>query len=212
MLMIGNISNETERFFEAEHCQWDDHLFSLSARRNKTDTGMPKYPEQPTRGIVDADTRQPDYRKNITRGFAVIALVNPKTPANIGGVMRASGCYSAALVVLGGPRPQHLSGIATDTQKAWRHIPHVLVPDVFDAIPYNCIPVAVDLLPNARPLQKYQHPERAFYIFGAEDATLGKSITDRCRDRVFVPTAYCMNLAATVNVVLYDRLAKWLLK
>lgn len=146
--------------------------------------------------------------KTDQRGFAVVALVNPKAPANIGGVLRASGCYSASLVVLGGPRPERLSRLATDTAKAWRHIPHLLVPDVFDAIPYDCVPVAIEILPGARPLPQYTHPERAFYVFGAEDATLGKAVTDRCRDIVFVPTNRCMNLAATVNVVLYDRLSK----
>ena len=138
----------------------------------------------------------------------MVALVNPKTPANIGGVLRASGCYMASLVVLGGPRPQRLSRLATDTQRAWRHIPHVLVDDIFDALPYSCVPIAVDLIADARPLPSYCHPERAFYIFGAEDATLGREIIDKCRDRVFVPTNQCMNLAATVNVVLYDRMAK----
>ena len=124
-----------------------------------------------------------------------------QTRANIGGVLRASGCYSAALVVLGGPRPERLARLATDTQKAWRHIPHIRIGDVFEALPYDCVPVAIDLLPGARPLPFYTHPERAFYVFGAEDATLGKATTDRCRDRVFVPTNGCMNLAATVNVV-----------
>lgn len=142
------------------------------------------------------------------RGFAVIALDNPKTPANIGGVLRACGCYGAALVVIGGPRPERLSKLAMDTQKAWRHIPHVLINDILDAIPYDAIPVAVDLLEGATPLPRYVHPERAFYIFGAEDSTLGKRVLDRCRDKIVVPTNYCMNLAATVNVVLYDRAAK----
>jgi tRNA(Leu) C34 or U34 (ribose-2'-O)-methylase TrmL len=142
------------------------------------------------------------------RGFAAIGLDNPKTPSNIGGVLRACGCYGAALVVIGGPRPERLSKLSTDTQKAWRHIPHVLVGDVFDAIPYDTVAVAVDLIDGAIPLPRYCHPERAFYIFGAEDATLGKRILDRCRDKIVVPTNYCMNLAATVNVVLYDRAAK----
>lgn len=142
------------------------------------------------------------------RGFAAIGLDNPKTPANIGGVLRACGCYGAALVVIGGPRPERLSKLNTDTQKAWRHIPHVLVADVFDAIPYDAVPVAVDLVDGATPLTRYVHPERAFYIFGAEDATLGKRILDRCRDRIMVPTKFCMNLAATANVILYDRMAK----
>lgn len=142
------------------------------------------------------------------RGFAAIGLDNPKCPANIGGVLRACGCYGAKLVVIAGPRPGRLSGLSTDTQKAWRHIPHILVNDVFDAIPYDAVPVAVDLIDGATPLFRYCHPERAFYIFGAEDATLGKRIIDRCRDKIMIPTNYCMNLASTVNVVLYDRAAK----
>ena len=46
------------------------------------------------------------------------------------------------------------------------------------------------------------------YVFGPEDGTLGKRVTDWCRDVVYVPTNYCMNLAATANVILYDRMSK----
>ena len=70
------------------------------------------------------------------------------------------------------------------------------------------MPVAVDIIEGAIPLPEYKHPERAFYIFGAEDATLGKRVLGWCRDVVYIPSNGCMNLAATVNVVLYDRLAK----
>ena len=80
--------------------------------------------------------------------------------------------------------------------------------DLFALIPYDALPVAVDLVDGAVSLIDYQHPERAFYIFGPEDSTLGKDVTARCRDKLMVPTRFCMNLAATVNVVLYDRLAK----
>jgi tRNA(Leu) C34 or U34 (ribose-2'-O)-methylase TrmL len=92
--------------------------------------------------------------------------------------------------------------------KAYRHIPTVRVDDVFDALPFDCVPIAVDLIDGAVSLPAYKHPERAFYIFGGEDRTLGKRIADRCRDVVFVPTDRCMNLAAAVNVVLYDRMTK----
>lgn len=97
---------------------------------------------------------------------------------------------------------------ATDTQAAYRHIPLIHVDSLRDAIPFDCVPIAVDLIPGARVLGDYVHPERAFYIFGPEDGTLGKSITEWCRDVVYVPTKFCMNLAATVNVVLYDRMVK----
>jgi len=111
-------------------------------------------------------------------------------------------------MVLGGVRPVRLASCRTDTQKAYRHIPTIMVPDVFDAIPYDCVPIGVDLVDNAKSLITYRHPERAFYIFGAEDATLGKRVLDRCRDVIYVPTNFCMNLAACVNVVLYDRMQK----
>jgi tRNA(Leu) C34 or U34 (ribose-2'-O)-methylase TrmL len=140
------------------------------------------------------------------RGYACIALDNPKVAANVGSVIRAAGVYRARMVVLAGERTPVRA--CTDTMKAYRHMPVLRVADVFNAIPYDCVPVAVDLLPSARPLPSYVHPERAFYVFGAEDATLGKRITERCRDVIYVPTERCMNLAACVNVVLYDRLAK----
>ena len=142
------------------------------------------------------------------RGFACIGLDNPKFEVNVGGAMRAADVYAADLIIISGSRFKRIKGIPTDTMKAWRHIPVIEVPDIFDAIPHDCVPVAVDRLDGARSLTTYRHPQRALYIFGAEDATLGKRITDRCRDIVMVPTRRCMNLAATVNVVLYDRLAK----
>lgn len=139
------------------------------------------------------------------RGYACIALDNPKSAPNVGSALRAAHVYGAACVVVSGQRFQRS---ATDTTKAWRHMPLIEATDVFDAIPYDCVPVAVDLVDGATPLPRYRHPERAFYVFGAEDATLGKRIVDRCRDKIMVPTSFCMNLAATVNVILYDRLAK----
>ena len=144
----------------------------------------------------------------MTRGFAAIGLDNPKCLANMGGVMRAAHCFGAGFVVIGGKRPKRMGSIATDTTKAYRSIPHVIIGDVLDCIPYDTVPVAVDLVSDAVPLHSYRHPERAYYIFGAEDATLGERILSRCRDRVMIPTSYCLNLAATVNVILYDRLAK----
>jgi len=141
------------------------------------------------------------------RGYAAIGLDNPKTKENVGSVLRAAGCYGASMVATSGSR---LSGTyKTDTQKAYRHMPYFhQVKSLFDVMPYDCVPVAVDLVDGATPLSEYQHPERAFYIFGAEDATLGKRVLDKCRDVVYIPTNFCMNLAATANVVLYDRMVK----
>ncbi len=140
------------------------------------------------------------------RGFSSIGVDGPKHIENIGGILRAAGNYGAAMVALGSTRASVRQ--CTDTMKMYRHIPTLRVDDVFDAIPYDTVPVAIDIIEGAIPLPLYTHPERAFYIFGAEDRTLDKRITDRCRDVVYVPTDRCMNLAACVNVVLYDRIMK----
>jgi tRNA(Leu) C34 or U34 (ribose-2'-O)-methylase TrmL len=103
---------------------------------------------------------------------------------------------------------QRFKKCCTDTQSAWRHIPLIETDDLFESIPYSCIPVAVEIVEGARSLERYQHPERAFYILGPEDGSIPKAILNRCRDVVSVPTKYCMNLAATANVILYDRVAK----
>ena len=139
------------------------------------------------------------------RGFSAIGIVQPKNGLNVGSALRAAGIYGAAMVATTGTRYKKAS---TDTMKAYRHVPLLRADDLKDVIPYDCVPVAVDIVEGATPLQEYKHPERAFYIFGAEDGTLGKKTLDWCRDVVYVPTAGCMNLAAAVNVVLYDRLAK----
>lgn len=80
--------------------------------------------------------------------------------------------------------------------------------NLLEVIPYDCVPIAVELNDKAKSLHKYTHPERAFYIFGPEDGSIPPEIQQRCRDWIQIPTKYCMNLAATVNVVLYDRLSK----
>lgn len=139
------------------------------------------------------------------RGFAAIGLDSPKCAENVGGVIRAAGCYGVAMVAISGGRMRRS---ATDTGKMWRSMPVIETEDLRCVIPYGCVAVAVDLISGARSLVGYTHPERAFYVFGAEDATLGESVLSWCRDAVYVPTRFCMNLAATANVILYDRMSK----
>lgn len=138
-------------------------------------------------------------------GYAVVALDNPKYGGNIGAAMRAAFCFEARMVVIGG---QRFRKEQPDTPHAWKHIPTIEASSVLDVIPYDCVPVAVDLLPGAIELPRFAHPERAYYIFGAEDRTLGHDITSRCAHQIVIPSRLCLNLAAAVNVVLYDRAMK----
>jgi len=140
------------------------------------------------------------------RGYAAIGLNHPKSPVNVGGVMRAAGCFGASMVAMSGHR---FSRAPTDVLKQWRQTPVIQTDDLHEVIPYGCVPVAVDLVPQAKPLNTYKHPERAFYVFGPEDGTLGAKTLSWCRDIIYIPmSAGCMNLAVCVNVVLYDRWLK----
>jgi len=140
-----------------------------------------------------------------SRGYCAIGLHHPKTPVNVGSALRAAGVFGAAMVATSGSR---YSRAPTDTMKVHRHLPLIQCDDLRNVIPFDCVPVAVDLIEGATSLVEYKHPERAFYIFGPEDGTLGAKVTSWCRDVVYVPTNGCMNLAASVNVILYDRLLK----
>jgi tRNA(Leu) C34 or U34 (ribose-2'-O)-methylase TrmL len=138
------------------------------------------------------------------RGYSTIGLWHPKNENNMGSVMRAAHCYGSLMVALEGRRFKKGS---TDTPKAWRNIP-VIEGELNKLIPYDCVPVAVEITNKARSIINYVHPERAMYIFGPEDGSLPDEIISWCRDTIYVPTKECMNLAATVNVILYDRMRK----
>lgn len=143
--------------------------------------------------------------KGQIRGYAAIGLIRPKTPANVGAVLRAAGCYGASMVAMTG---QRYHKAPTDVGSQFRHMPLLNVEDLRTVIPHACVPVAVELIDGASPLHTYTHPESAFYIFGPEDSSLGSAVTDWCRDVIYIPTTGCLNLAMCVNTVLYDRMAK----
>jgi len=137
-----------------------------------------------------------------------IGLINPKSPANVGAVMRAVGCFQADAVFYTGQRYTRAAKFNTDTKNINRLLPLTAVAHILAAKKNNQKVVCVDLIEGATPLPCYQHPENALYIFGPEDGSIEQDIVNKADDVVYIPTHGCMNLAATVNVVLYDRLCK----
>jgi tRNA(Leu) C34 or U34 (ribose-2'-O)-methylase TrmL len=141
-------------------------------------------------------------------GYAMVALYSPKDAVNIGGAMRAAMCFGAAAVqIFGPPRPHpkrdRPTRGPTDTQKAWKHLPLMVQEQLLR--PAGSTLVAVEIDDGAVALPAFEHPESAVYAFGPEDGCLpdiGADVT------VAMPSAFCLNLAAAVNVLLYDRVAK----
>lgn len=141
-----------------------------------------------------------------------IGLSNPKSPENVGSVMRAAGNFRVDGVFYTGQRYPRAVLLNPDSPKMSRSVsqdvPLSGVNCLLEAAPENMKIVCVEFALNAIPLPEYQHPDNAFYLFGPEDGTLDQEVIDKADAVVYVPTVGCMNLAATVNVVLYDRLTK----
>jgi tRNA(Leu) C34 or U34 (ribose-2'-O)-methylase TrmL len=137
-----------------------------------------------------------------------IGLIDPKSPENVGSVMRAAGCYQVDSVCYTGKRYARAAKFNHDTKRVAERIPLAGVNCLLDAADPQMKIVCVELVEGAIPLPEYQHPSQAMYIFGPEDGSLSQDIVDRADAVVYIPTIGCMNLAATVNVLLYDRLAK----
>ncbi|MCG6201606.1 RNA methyltransferase [Psychromonas antarctica] len=138
----------------------------------------------------------------------IVGLCNPKSATNVGAVMRAAGCFFVDSVIYTGQRYDRAVKLNTDTKKISSTIPLSAVNDLLDHKSKTMKVICVDLIEGASPLPHFKHPENALYIFGPEDGTIDQTIIDQADAVVYVPTIGCMNLAATVNVVLYDRLAK----
>ncbi|WP_413110593.1 RNA methyltransferase [Thaumasiovibrio sp. DFM-14] len=143
-----------------------------------------------------------------TPSTVIIGLYNPKSPTNVGGVMRAAGCYDATQVRYNGARYNRAVRFQTDTQKTHERIDLIEMDDLTANIADNVEIVCVELAVGATALPLFTHPENAVYVFGPEDNSIPQKVVDKAHHVVYVPTNGCMNLAATVNVVLYDRLAK----
>jgi len=141
-----------------------------------------------------------------------IGLINPKSPDNVGSVMRAAGNYQVEDIFYTGTRyPRALSyqGRSVDmSRKVSVGVTVSGVDDLINSVDKDTEIICVELVVNAIPLPAFKHPDNAFYIFGPEDGSISQDIIDKADSVVYVPTIGCMNLAASVNVLLYDRLAK----
>jgi tRNA(Leu) C34 or U34 (ribose-2'-O)-methylase TrmL len=145
-----------------------------------------------------------DMTEHEPGNYTAIGLYQPKFAVNAGSVLRAAGNYRSSFVAIQGKRYKRA---CTDTMASYRLLPLIHTEDLHSIVPFDCVPVAVEVN-MGYSLIRYTHPKRAFYIFGPEDGSLGEKVTSWCRDIISIPTQGCMNLAATVNVVLYDRMSK----
>ncbi|MEW6991049.1 RNA methyltransferase [Colwelliaceae bacterium 6441] len=144
----------------------------------------------------------------LSKPKVIIGLTNPKSPSNVGAVMRAAGCYQVNEVKYTGQRYAQAAKFSTDTKNISALIPLTPVECLTSSVSDEYEIVCVELVEGAIPLPSFKHPKNALYILGPEDGSISQQVVDKADHVVYIPTIGCMNLAATANVVLYDRLAK----
>lgn len=144
-----------------------------------------------------------------------ILLLNPKFPHNVGAAVRAAACWKASGVWWTGdrvdaqmrrlPREERFRDYKKLVTFGHLDVSH---PITYLANLYGLRPVCVEVSENATRLTHFPHPRKALYVFGPEDGGVDKGARQSCHHFVTIPSEGCLNLAAAVNVVLYDKRIK----
>jgi tRNA(Leu) C34 or U34 (ribose-2'-O)-methylase TrmL len=151
-----------------------------------------------------------------------VVLIDPKFPHNVGNALRACAVFGASRLVWTGSRvahPDRWTGSARlpreERMKAYRNVELGLGDEdpehaISTLSGWGYTPVAIEVRDASEPLDTFVHPPAAVYVFGPEDGTLGRGTLSVCHRFVRIPSAVRtpLNLAAAVNIVLYDRHVK----
>lgn len=144
-----------------------------------------------------------------------IVMYNPKYPHNVGAAVRAASCFGSDLIIFTGKRvslePEGIKGYRLPREERMKGYKDVTL--INDDYPFNrfnksITPVAVELRDNSEDLRYFQHPNNPVYIFGPEDGSIPQVMLQHCHRFVVIPSKHCVNLAAAIYIILYDRILK----
>lgn len=144
----------------------------------------------------------------MSRGYFGIGMYAPTKECNLGTLWRSAHSFGASFIFTIGAKYKRR---ASDTTHASKHIPYFPLTNFseFESFrPHNCQLVGVEITDNARNLATFIHPERAIYLLGPENSSLGKSILKKCNHVVKFNTKFCLNVASAGTIVMYDRSIK----
>ena len=79
-----------------------------------------------------------------------VGSLNPKTPTNVGAVMRAAGCFQTCGVRYTGQRFGYASKYHTDTNNVTSSVPLIHVDDILAGLPGEIKVVYVELAEGAK--------------------------------------------------------------
>lgn len=138
-------------------------------------------------------------------------LTRVKYPHNLAAAIRACSCFGVPTLMWTGSRFAFTDGERLPREERMKGYADVKVyaeDRPFDRLPAGVTPVCVELLPGSQPMNEFEHPENACYVFGPEDGHVPQAFRALCHRFVYIPSNHCLNLSAALNVVLYDRVVK----
>lgn len=138
-----------------------------------------------------------------------IVLIDPKYPHNVGAAIRACSCFEVNSLVWTGQRvnPAKYERLPREERmKGYKRVEFRNNDKPLELFDKNCVPVCVEVFDSSEPLTTFEHPESAIYVFGPEDGYVPQVIRRLCHRFVHIPAHFCLNLSASVNVVLAHRL------
>lgn len=130
---------------------------------------------------------------------------------NLASCLRACACYGVENLLYSGQRirwsTQTPRDLTSEKYKSVR-ISNTSTIDL-DNLEQEVEVVAFDIGPYQN-LATFKHPQKAVYLFGAEDKPIPKSQLLKCHHVITIPTQHALSLSSIVHTVLYDRYVKTL--
>jgi len=142
------------------------------------------------------------------RGYFGIGIENGKNKFNYGSLYRTAGILGASFLFIIGKRFQPQ---ISDTCRSHKHIPtlsYLNFDDFYKNLPYNCMLIGIEMIPEATYIEKFTHPERACYLLGAEDHGLSKVAISKCHKFIKLQGEVSLNVSVAGSIVIYDRISK----
>ena len=140
-----------------------------------------------------------------------VALDSPKFAHNVGAAVRAASCFGVPQVWMSGRRVSleggkgHARLPREERMRGYQEVQLCHADYFLDAFGPGIVPVAVELRPGSESLLTFVHPERAVYVFGPEDGSIGPGLIPLCHRFVTIPARHCLNLSSAVYTVLFHR-------
>lgn len=138
----------------------------------------------------------------LTRGVTGVGLIDPRTAANVGSVVRTAACVGADFVFTTNDTGAGVTACGHDG-----HTPLFTDATVDVMVPVDADLIAIEYTDRSVPLSRFVHPERAVYVAGNERHGVPVDVLDRADATVHLDTKWCENVATATAVVLHDRAA-----